>query len=146
MRTIFTYGSLLDASALFQRILQRPEVRELGTIGGHGNQRQKYWDTLRSIVNNIQEYLTVVLRTKGSRTKMNEQTYRTILAACSGINLKRESKVYLASELLGVRCNNMSRAIKDRAKIKESPDSGYVECTRKTYRNKNPDQVCHTRC
>ena len=35
----------------------------------------------------------------------------------------------------------MSRGVADRTKLEEAPGSGFVECDRKTYRNKMPDQV-----
>ena len=48
----------------------------------------------------------------------------------------------LAHSLMeGVRPDNLSRACEDRAKLEEAADSGYVACSRKTYRNKMPDKV-----
>jgi hypothetical protein len=35
----------------------------------------------------------------------------------------------------------MSRGVQDRFKLEEEAGSGFVQCDRKTYRNKMPDQV-----
>jgi hypothetical protein len=35
----------------------------------------------------------------------------------------------------------MSRGVQDRSKLEEEAGSGFVQCDRKTYRNKMPDQV-----
>jgi len=161
--SLFTYGSLLDTSAVFTRVLESPEIRELVTIGGHPDNRHKYWDTLKAITANIKEYLTVVLGTKGSRSTVNQRAYRTVLAACSGTNLKNVRQTsdvlvrtfYLSCVfafvntlfihvccLQGIAPRNVLRAVKDRFALQEHPGSGYVACSRKTYRNKMPDKVC----
>lgn len=97
---IFTYGNLLDTSAIFLRVLQAPEVRELTIIGGQRDHRTKYWETVESIVGNIKSFLSVVLHTEGTRTTVNQRAYRTVLAACSGQNLKEQRHVREASEAL----------------------------------------------
>ena len=37
----------------------------------------------------------------------------------------------------------MSRAVRDRRKLEEDKQSGYVCCSRKRYRNKIPDKVSY---
>ena len=83
----FTYGSILDTSAVFVRVLQAPEVREMINIGQKVDHRSKYWEAVKSIIDNIANYLTVILETKGPRTTLGQRAYRTVLAACSGKNL-----------------------------------------------------------
>ena len=42
-RYIFTYGNMLDTSAIFLSVLQHPEIRELTLVGGRAEHNQKYW-------------------------------------------------------------------------------------------------------
>ena len=98
--SVFTYGNLLDTSAVFVRMLQSPEIRELTLLGGHRDNREKYWQTLEAIVANITSYLTVVLQTKGPRTTINQRAYRTVLAACSGENLVKQKSMSTAGTVL----------------------------------------------
>lgn len=97
---IFTYDNMLDTSAVFVRLLQSPEIRELALVGGHRDNRKKYWETLESIAENIKGYLTVILQTKGPRTTINQQAFRTILAACSGPNLAQQRNMREAGDVL----------------------------------------------
>ena len=98
---IFTYGSLLDTSAVLVRVLQAPELREMAIVGRNPEERtQKYWTTLQAIVENVAEYLTVLQRTKGARTTANEQSYRTVLAACSSGNLGKHRCIHQAGIIL----------------------------------------------
>ena len=91
---------------MFQKVLQSPAIRELRAHGAHGDMRTKRWQTLEAIVANIQSYLTGVLACKtkkhkgGQRTTVNQQTYRTILAACVGKNLVKLRGLTEASVLL----------------------------------------------
>lgn len=43
--------------------------------------------------------------------------------------------------LQGVHPRNVLRGVRDRTKLQEAKDSGFVMCTRKRYRNKIPDKV-----
>ena len=105
-KCIFTYGNILDTSAIFLRLLQTPEIRELTLIGGHTDNKAKYWQTIESIINNISKYLHEILSTKGSRTTRAQQTYRTLMAACSGPNLAENKNINrAASVLVSVYCN-----------------------------------------
>ena len=96
---IFTYGSLLDASALLSRVLNAPEIRELASIG-RSDRSPKYWQTVQAIIENVENYLTVLLQTKGPRTTVNARAFRTVLAACSGQNLQEQRRVHEASMIL----------------------------------------------
>jgi hypothetical protein len=40
-----------------------------------------------------------------------------------------------------VHARVIRRGVMDRSKLEEAPGSGFVQCDRKTYRNKMPDQV-----
>ena len=84
---VFTYGNVLDASAIFLRILQTPEIRELTRMGGRRIKNPKYWDNLQAMVDNIRDYLHEILETKGSRSTANQRSYRTVVAACTGANI-----------------------------------------------------------
>ena len=167
VKGLFTYGNLLDTTNIFQRFLGSPEVREIGSIGLLRDNRERRWKTVEAIVENIQRYLTVILECKGSthtggsRSTIDERAYRTVLAACSGENLVKQRLRFEASQCLvrrsdsltrsfvlpnrnlsqGVIPRNVSRACNDRTKLEEAPDSGYVACSRKTYRNKMSDKV-----
>ena len=171
IKKIFTYANLLDTSAVFLRILRAPDIRELVNFGGHRDSRKKYWETLNAIAENIKKYLTVVLQSKGPRTTVNQRAYRTVLAACTGSNLRRQKNLRLASDVLvrtcdasilcccilccgctttrwcyfylqGIMPRNVRRGLQDRNALEEHPGSGFVACSRKTYRNKMPDKVC----
>ena len=98
---IFTYGNLLDISAVLGRVLQAPEIREMAMLGrSTSTHAAKYWETVEAIVQNVQNYLTVLLKTKGSRTTVDARAYRTVLAACSGPNLTQHKRVHAASTIL----------------------------------------------
>ena len=90
---------------MFLRILRAPEIRELVNFGGHRDSRKKYWETLNAIAENIKKYLTVVLQSKGPRTTVNQRAYRTVLAACTGSNLRRQKNLRLASDVLVRTCD-----------------------------------------
>ena len=90
-RAVCTHGSVLDARAVLIKFFETPEIRELiylSSLNLVGDKRMKHWRILQSIVENINMYLTNILKTKGSRTTVAQRAYRTVLAACSGPNLK----------------------------------------------------------
>ena len=100
MQGIFTYGNLLDTSAVIVRVLSAPEFREMLVIGQQRDHRAKYWQTLQAIIDNIKKYLTVILQTKGSRTTIDARAYRTVLAACSGKNLTKLRSIHATGTIL----------------------------------------------
>ena len=51
---------------------------------------------------------------------------------------QKNSKCFYVQNL---HWRNMSRGVQDRFKLEEEAGSGFVQCDRKTYRNKMPDQV-----
>ena len=138
---IFTYGNILDTTAIFVSFLQAPEIRELALIGGRTQHSQKHWDTIETIIANIKDYLNNILGTKGSRTTVAQRAYRTVLAACSSSKLAEEKNVRRAAAVLDIATRNVSRGIKDRLALEEMPNSGYVACSREAYRNKMPDKA-----
>ena len=85
---------------MFARVMKSPEIRELTMIGQHREHREKYWQTVQLIIDNIEKYLTVILQTKGSRTTVANRAYRTVLAACSGKNIKEQRIVGQTSKIL----------------------------------------------
>ena len=93
------------------------------------------------IISNIKDYLTNVLATKGTRKTLAQQAYRTVVAACSGANLVEARLLRKTCTLLGVHWRNIARGVADRSALQEKKGTGFVECTRKEYRNKMPDQV-----
>ena len=140
VRQVFTYGSVLDATSILLRFLQSPEIRELTQLGSHKG-KHAYWDSMQAIVDNVSNYLNGILETKGPRTTANQRAYRTVLAACAGPNLVESRIQTKAASVLQVHFRNIKRGVQDRRKLEEEPGSGYVMCTRKTYRNKMPDKV-----
>jgi len=98
VHAVFTYGNVLDASAVFLKILKHPEIRELSVIGAERGRRHS--QVLQSIIDNLNKYLTTIMATKGSRTTLEQRAYRTVMAACSGTNLQRNRHVSHASSLL----------------------------------------------
>ena len=167
-RYIFTYGNILDTSAIFLRLLQTPEIRELTFVGSRTEHSYKYWQAVETIIDNISNYLNEILATKGTRTTVAQRAYRTVLAACSSTKLADQKNISQAASVLvsiymiivyrycciliplfffnildeqKIQHRNVLRGIKDRAALEEAPNSGYVACTRKEYRNKMPDKV-----
>ena len=83
---LFVYDNLADAGHVLNHVLKRPETRHLlnwswtskaTTVSG----------VTDGIVDNIKIFLGKVMVTKGTRKTLEQQTYRTVLAACSGENL-----------------------------------------------------------
>ena len=162
-RYIFTYGNILDTSAIFLRLLQTPEIRELTFVGSRTEHSYKYWQAVETIIDNISNYLNEILATKGTRTTVAQRAYRTVLAACSSSKLVGQKNIVQAASVLvstyiiramlvsyvfvclletqKIQHRNVARGIKDRAKLEEIPNSGYVACSRKEYRNKMADKV-----
>ena len=87
---MFCRGNILDVAEVFSRFLQKPEIRHLALTGCPSNQNEKYQRSITGIVENINKYLTTILATKGSRQTLDQQAYRTVLAACAGPNLKQQ--------------------------------------------------------
>ena len=143
VKGVYTYGSVLDTVAVFAKFLQTPEIRELTLIGCHGGLSENYRQTVDAIISNIGEYLSVLMKTKGPRTTEGERAYRTVLAACSGENLRAERRLASAGTILKVHHRNVARAVRERGKIMEEKGSGYVAVARKIYRNKMPDKVTY---
>ena len=52
----------------------------------------KYLATVDAIIVNIKNYLSEMMKSKGPRAKLAQQTHRTVIAACCGVNLK-ENKI-----------------------------------------------------
>ena len=52
----------------------------------------KYLTTVDAIIVNIKNYLSEMMKSKGPRAKLAQQTHRTVIAACCGVNLK-ENKI-----------------------------------------------------
>lgn len=98
VKAVFTYGNVLDAGAVFLKILRHPEMRELSLIGDKGSQSQQ--SLFHLIIDNLNKYLTTIMEAKGSRRTVDQRAYRTVMAACSGTNLKRDRHIAHASNLL----------------------------------------------
>ena len=100
MESVFTYGNVLDAGAMFLKILRHPEIRELSVIADNDSERGGRQPVLELIIDNLNHYLTTIMEAKGSRTTVNQRAYRTVMAACSGANLEQNRHVAHASSLL----------------------------------------------
>ena len=82
------------------RVLQKPEVRHLTTIGCAEPHTHSYHRAVTAIIQNLKKYLTVVMTTKGTRKTVEQRCYRTVLAACSGSNLVQQKLMGTASQVL----------------------------------------------
>ena len=75
-------------------------MREIINIGQHVDHRTKYWAAVKSIIDNIVNYMTIILQTKGPRTTLAERAYRTVLSACTGKNLQEDRHQEEAGRIL----------------------------------------------
>lgn len=82
---------MLDAGAILARVLNYPEIRELAQIGRVTAEHN--FKAMGAIITNLKAYLTKISRVKGSRRTVHERAFRTVVAACSGDNI-RELKLY----------------------------------------------------
>ena len=87
-RSMFTYGNVVDTGTLFSKLLAKPETRYLLQTRNPSHRTSKYLTTVDAIINNIKSYLSEMMKSKGPRAKLAQQTYRTVVAACCGVNLK----------------------------------------------------------
>ena len=104
VRHIFTYGNLCDTHEIFVRILSCPEIRELTRMAGlPGVKGPKHWSSIEAVISNVKNYLNQILESKGSRNALDQQAYRTVLAACTGTNLvDSKTLCYVAGLLVSV--------------------------------------------
>ena len=138
VKKIFTYGNLMDASHLLSNVLKRPETRQLTQ---HIMQTSTTVGITDVIVSNIKSFLGTTMKARGTRKTLEQQTYRTVVAACAGDNLVSQKLLRKASEALGIHIRNVKRGVADRTALQEKKGSGFVQCSRKEYRNKMPDLV-----
>ena len=100
---ICTYGSVLDTRAVFVKVCEMPEIREIASLAYLnivGDKRMNRLRSMEAVIHNLKSYLTKVLQTKGSRSTLDQRAYRTVLAACSGTNLLNDKYMILASRAL----------------------------------------------
>ena len=138
VKKIFTYDNLMDASHLLSNVLKRPETRQLTQYIIQTSTTVGITDT---IVSNIKSFLGTTMKARGTRKTLEQQTYRTVVAACAGDNLVSQKLLRKASEALGIHIRNVTRGVADRTALQEKKGSGFVLCSRKEYRNKMPDLV-----
>ena len=101
VRQVFTYGSVLDSREIFLRILNAPAIRELAHDAGRNNGKgPKHWRSVEQVIDNVRNYLTKILYTKGSRTTVDQRAYRTVMAALSGENIVKSKSLMLVASLL----------------------------------------------
>lgn len=100
-RNIFVYGNLLDSADLLLRFLKKPEIKYLiqfeESLYMPDNKVRKVF---KAVIENIKNYLSEVMETKGPRTKLATQAFRTVVAACSGPNLVQDRTLTAASAAL----------------------------------------------
>lgn len=138
LKEVFVYGNLMDTSHILGKLLQRPEARYLTSFTMTATIENSVSE---AIVSNIKNYLGTMMKTKGTRKTLEQQTYRTVLAACSGENFAAGKLLSKAAAALGVHLRNINRGVTDRTALEEAKGSGFVECSRSRYRNKMPDLV-----
>ena len=94
VKQIFTYGTMADSSTLLLQIEKTPEIRELHlhslNDGQPAYQPASYWKSIQAVVENLQHYLSTILKTKGARHTVAERAFRTVVAACCGSNLSEK--------------------------------------------------------
>lgn len=88
VRQFFTYGNTLDVCELFTRFMDIPEVRHLTQMGSDDFHSVQLRATVDIMMRNMSDDLTKILATKGTRTTIDQQAYRTVVAACSGPKLR----------------------------------------------------------
>ena len=86
VRQVFTYGSVLDAGGILSRVLQTPEIRELALV--RRDKSEKEWKIMNAVMENLRDYLSRISKTKSTRKTLSERAFRTVVAACSGQNLR----------------------------------------------------------
>jgi len=136
MKQFFVYGNLMDATNVFDNVIKRPAARYLAECLLTSTSSASVTD---AIVTNIKNFLGKTMKTKGTRKTLEQQTYRTVMAACSGDNIVASKLLHKASKALGVHIRNIVRGVTDRTALQEQNGSGFVKCTRKEYRNKMPE-------
>lgn len=141
VKGLFCSGNILDSVEVFARFLKKPEVRHLTLKGCPDHQTEKCQRTITAIVENIKDYLNSFLSATGSRKTLEQQAFRTVVTACSGSNLRQKKLMTQTSRALAIHPRNVLRGVRDRSKLEELAGSGFVMCTKKTYRNKMPDKV-----
>ena len=107
VKQIFTYGTMSESSSIFLRILASPEIRELSLFGRHDMRDRHaqyhpaaYWQAMQAVVASLKHYLSTILKTKGSRHTVAQRAYRTVVAACSSVNLNEMRLVQTCAKLL----------------------------------------------
>ena len=101
-KKFFVYGNLLDTAEVFRRVWQKPECRYLAEMCENGNKKvnKKQLVVADSIIENIHSYLSEMMATKGTRKTLNQQAFRTVVAACCGKNLRQNRVIEASSNSL----------------------------------------------
>ena len=100
LQQLFCYGNTLDVLEVFHRMMTKPATRYLQEIGSDCTQSTQVRETIDAIMKNVTNYLTTILQTKGTRQTIEQQAYRTVVAACAGPNLRENRLMDSASRVL----------------------------------------------
>ena len=84
--------------------MEVPEIRHLTEIGSDHSKSMQVRTTVDAMIANVSDYLTKILATKGSRSTIDQRTYRTVVAACSGSNLREKKLMGYACRILVLCC------------------------------------------
>ena len=98
VKGLYCYGNTLDVHEIFKRFMTLPGIRYLQEIGLDSTQSLQVRATVDAIVENVSNYLTEIMQTKGTRQTVEQQAYRTVMAACMGPNM-REAKLMTQAAL-----------------------------------------------
>ena len=97
---IFLRGNMLDTVELFLKILKRREIRYLLKYENLDGLNKKRTKAIDSVFSNLKTYLTELMVTKGPRNKLATSAFRTVVAACSGPNLRENRVLTQAGNIL----------------------------------------------
>jgi hypothetical protein len=101
VRDIFVYGNMFDTVVLLLKVFNTPEVRYLlkkeSSLTFRDSRDTK---AINAVFANVKTYLNELMAVKGSRNKLAAQTFRTVVAACSGSNLCEQRTLTHAGRLL----------------------------------------------
>ena len=100
VKSLFVHGNVLDTIELLLKLLKKPELRHLlkyENVSGHDKRHAK---AVAGVIANLKTYLGDLMATKGSRNKLAAQTFRTVVAACCGENLRQDRTLKKAGSIL----------------------------------------------
>ena len=132
----FTYPSLEKTTIILSHFLKSPAIRASLDDPDPAAARATVL-----MMQNLNDYLNKINTTRGARTTENEKAVREVVAAVSGPNLKAERLQSAAAGALGIHPRRIAKGTEDRKKMNEAEGTGWIQCSKKKYRNSIPDEV-----